>query len=156
MDILLVSDNDMCRTRIAEELLKSFGRGMKISTAALSEGSQVPEIVSRVMEHNGYEVSRKKPSPLAAYVKQPWDWVITLSDDAAREAGSLDLKTEHLEHFHYNDVFASAMAEEERESAIMDLYNRMYNELYEFYRDVLSDLLLPRCTCGANSYCRCE
>ncbi|MBT9869619.1 hypothetical protein GPK99_12515 [Phocaeicola vulgatus] len=35
-------------------------------------------------------------------------------------------------------------------------YETMYRELYEFYRDELSEQLLPRCTCGANTYCRCE
>ena len=46
--------------------------------------------------------------------------------------------------FHLHKIFYSA------------LYETMYRELYEFYRDELSEQLLPRCTCGANTYCRCE
>ena len=46
--------------------------------------------------------------------------------------------------------------ETELEHRISELYETMYRELYEFYRDELSEQLLPRCTCGANTYCRCE
>lgn len=35
MDILLISNEDACRSRIAQELLHTFGRGMNISTAEL-------------------------------------------------------------------------------------------------------------------------
>ena len=46
--------------------------------------------------------------------------------------------------------------ETELEHRISELYETMYRELYEFYRDELSEQLLPRCTCGANTYCRCR
>ena len=35
MDILLLSNEDTCRSRIAQELLHTFGRGMNISTAGV-------------------------------------------------------------------------------------------------------------------------
>ena len=62
MDILLISNEDTCRSRIAQELLHAFGRGMNISTAGIMEGNCVPDAVCNVMEQNGFSVSRKKPS----------------------------------------------------------------------------------------------
>ena len=38
-NILIVSNNDMCRSRMAQEILNSFGRGMKISTAGILAGN---------------------------------------------------------------------------------------------------------------------
>lgn len=40
-NILIVSNNDMCRSRMAQEILNSFGRGMKISTAGILAGNSV-------------------------------------------------------------------------------------------------------------------
>lgn len=60
MDILLISNEDTCRSRIAQELLHAFGRGMNISTAGIMEGNCVPDAVCNVMEQNGFSVSRKK------------------------------------------------------------------------------------------------
>lgn len=59
MDILLISNEDACRSRIAQELLHTFGRGMNISTAGVMEGNCVPDVVCNVMEQNGYGISRK-------------------------------------------------------------------------------------------------
>ena len=56
MDILLISNEDACRSRIAQELLHTFGRGMNISTAGQD---CVPDVVCDVMEQNGYGISRK-------------------------------------------------------------------------------------------------
>ena len=53
MDILLLSNEDTCRSRIAQELLHAFGRGMNISTAGIMEGNCVPDAVCNVMEQNG-------------------------------------------------------------------------------------------------------
>ena len=60
-NILIVSNNDMCRSRMAQEILNSFGRGMKISTAGILAGNSVPDVVCQVMEQNGYDFSRRKP-----------------------------------------------------------------------------------------------
>ena len=67
MDILLLSNEDTCRSRIAQELLHTFGRGMNISTAGVMEGNCVPDAVCNVMEQNGYGISRKKPSGVGVY-----------------------------------------------------------------------------------------
>ena len=56
-NILIVSNNDMCRSRMAQEILNSFGRGMKISTAGILAGNSVPDVVCQVMEQNGYDFS---------------------------------------------------------------------------------------------------
>ena len=56
MDILLISNEDTCRSRIAQELLHAFGRGMNISTAGIMEGNCVPDAVCNVMEQNGFSV----------------------------------------------------------------------------------------------------
>lgn len=96
MDILIVSNSDTCRSRMAQEILNSFGNGMKICTAGVLTGNSIPDAVCHVMEQNGYSLSRKKPCDVGT------------------------------------------------------------RELYEFFRDELREQLLPRCICGANTYCRCE
>ena len=130
MDILLISNEDTCRSRIAQELLHAFGRGMNISTAGIMEGNCVPDAVCNVMEQNGFSVSRKKPSGVGTYTHRSWDYVITLCKEAGEELKFITLDAA--------------------------LYETMYRRLYEFYRDELSGQLLPHCTCGANTYCRCE
>ena len=157
LDILLVSNDDTCRSRMAQELLISFGRGMTIFTAGAIAGGEVPEAVSELMSEQGYEISRKKPMAVDTYRGQQWDVVITLCDEAEEAVAALDLKAKHLQHFHFDDPFAKrGCAEEEQATLLLEVYRAMHRELFRYYRNTLSDLLMPNCTCGANTYCRCE
>ena len=79
MDILLISNEDTCRSRIAQELLHAFGRGMNISTAGIMEGNCVPDAVCNVMEQNGFSVSRKKPSGVGTYTHRSWVFKMKVS-----------------------------------------------------------------------------
>lgn len=156
MDILLVSNEDTCRSRIAQELLNSFGRGMTISTAGVMAGNYIPDAVGNVMEQNGYSISMKKPSGVEAYAGKPWDYVITLCREAEEELKYLKLDAKQQAHFHFDDPFKGFGSESEQEQQVAALYNAMYRQLYEFYRSELMEQLMPRCICGANVYCRCE
>lgn len=157
MDILLISNEDTCRSRIAQEILYSFGRGMKIVTAGVMVGNCVSDAVCNVMEQNGYSLSRKKPSGVEAYANQSWDYVITLCKEAEDELKYLTLDAKHQIHFHFEDAFKDRFQDEsEQEQQVATLSEDMRRQLYEFYRDEQNEQLLPRCTCGANTYCRCE
>ena len=76
-------------------------------------------------------------------------------DDKTGGKGRRDAKQQV--HFNFEDPFKNRFQNEsEQEQQIAALYETMYRRLYEFYRDELSGQLLPHCTCGANTYCRCE
>ena len=77
--------------------------------------------------------------------------------EAEEELNFLTLNAKRQVHFNFEDPFKNRFQSEgEQEQQIATLYETMYRQLYEFYRDELSEQLLPRCTCGANTYCRCE
>lgn len=157
MDILLISKNDTCRSRIAKELLSSFGRGAKIVTAGIQPGGGVPDVVIGVMEQKGYDLSCKKAADVEDYCHRPWDYVVTLCDEAEEARGDFDKEVKQWKHFSFADPLVNFPRDESgQEQRISELYEKMYKVLYEFYRDELSEQLLPRCTCGANTYCRCE
>ena len=157
LDILIVSNEDTCRSRMAQELLLSFGRGMTIFTAGAMAGSGIDSLVSQMMSEQGHELSRKKPMAVDLYRGQQWDVVITLCDEAKEAVATLDLKSKHLQHFLFADPFDKRGRDEEmQKSILLELYQTMHRELFRYYRNILSDLLMPSCTCGANTYCRCE
>lgn len=153
MKVLLVSYEDACRSRIAEFLLSSFGRGMQIQTAGISEASRVPDLVREIMDKNGHDISCAKPTSISACVHDSWDYVITLCKEAEEALKELALKAPHIAHFQFDDPFNKDKSIEEE---IEFLYEKMDHELYRFYRDELSEQLLPRCSCGANTFCRCQ
>ena len=156
-NILIVSNNDMCRSRMAQEILNSFGRGMKISTAGILAGNSVPDVVCQVMEQNGYDFSRRKPCDVATYAQQTWDYVITLCPEAEEVQKEMQSVVRKYVSFNFTDPFQGGIhVEDEQEERVRALYDIMHKELYEFFRSELMEKLFPRCSCGANTYCRCE
>ncbi len=156
-NILIVSNSDTCRSRMAQEILNSFGRGMKISTAGVLVGNSVPDVVCQVMEQNGYDFSRRKPCDVATYTQQTWDYVITLCPEAEEVQKEMQGVVRKYVSFNFVDPFRGGIhADDEQEERVVALYNAMHKELYEFFRSELMEKLLPRCSCGANTYCRCE
>lgn len=101
MNILLVSNSDICRSRMAQKILSSFGYGTKIFTSGVLPGRVVPSSVVGVMEQNGYDCSRKKASDVDIYCHQPWDYVITLCEEAKEVEGDFNHRSEKLEAFFF-------------------------------------------------------
>lgn len=50
----------------------------------------IPSSVVGVMEQNGYDCSRKKASDVDIYCHQPWDYVITLCEEAKEVEGDFN------------------------------------------------------------------
>ena len=101
MNILIVSNNDACRSRMAMEILTSFGRGMKVFTAGVLPGNGIPDTVFSVMEQNGYHLSHKKPVDVELYCHQPWDYVVTLCREAEESRKDFDNVVRNWKHFLY-------------------------------------------------------
>ena len=172
MNILLVSNNDMCRSRMAQKILSSFGHGIRIFTSGVLPGRVIPSSVVGVMEQNGYDCSRKKASDVDIYCHQPWDYVITLCEEAKEVEGDFNKEVKNWKHFSFDDPFQHVYGDEtELEYRISELYETMYCELYEFYRDELSEPVVSHRCLGIlthplglkvipsfsnNSFCFCQ
>ena len=77
--------------------------------------------------------------------------------EAEESRKDFDNVVRNWKHFLYNDPFQAYYNDEDLvEQQVAEVYDLMHRQLYEFYRDELSEQLLPRCRCGANTYCRCE
>ena len=127
MNILLVSNSDICRSRMAQKILSSFGHGTKIFTSGVLPGRVVPSSVVGVMEQNGYDCSRKKASDVDIYCHQPWDYVITLCEEAKEVEGDFNKEVKNWRHFSFDDPFQHIYEDEtELEHRISELYERHY------------------------------
>ena len=91
------------------------------------------------------------------YAQQTWDYVITLCPEAEEVQKEMQGVVRKYVSFNFTDPFQGGIhVEDEQEERVRALYDIMHKELYEFFRSELMEKLLPRCSCGANTYCRCE
>ena len=159
INILIISDGDACRSRIAAGLMLSFGRGMHIVTAGVDPESVVADIVGEVMSERGLEQPVGEPKDvkdIATHMAEQIangksrgaDYVIALTPDAAATAKKLFTNNKIV-----NLDFEPRGNSKE---SIEELAQEMFRSLFRFYKDTLEEELMPACTCGANIYCKCH
>ena len=156
MDILLLSRDDSCRSRIAAALLGSFGRGIKYHTAGLSPTVAVSDRLVSLAREWGLELSIQHPADLADFVGRPWDCVVTLCPEVERIVKDIPIQASYYQAFDFADLIPALQREPVDTEGLEAQYEVMRRQLYRFYRDILVDWVMPLCTCGANTYCRCE
>ena len=155
-NILLVSDEDLCRSRMAKALLADFGRGMHLFTAGVVAGTTISQLVDEVMEEHGQEISHSAPMALSSVDLAQMDFVVTLTAEAQEAVTALGVQPVKMASLQIADPFRGHGSVEQKREALEQTYEELHRALFRLYRNVLSDMLMPTCTCGANTYCRCE
>lgn len=79
------------------------------------------------------------------YVNQSWDYIICICELADQIRKQFRGEVGQWRDFALESATLSDKETEE-----------FHRKIYELYRDELKERLLPRCTCGANDFCRCE
>ena len=82
MNLLIISNADSCRSRIAQALLSSFGKGMKVYSAGTMPAAEIHPLVLKLIKKTGIEPNTQPPHSIREYTNENWDHIIVLSGTA--------------------------------------------------------------------------
>lgn len=100
---------------------------------------------------------RATPHSIREYTNENWDHIIVLSGTADDIRNLFRKEVKHWYHLPFEDLFSTAApSEAELWDRLIRLKEDIQRKMYELYRDDLREQLLPRCSYGANDFCRCE
>ena len=157
MNLLIISNADSCRSRIAQALLSSFGKGMKVYSAGTMPAAEIHPLVLKLIKETGIEPNTQPPHSIREYTNENWDHIIVLSGTADDIRNLFRKEVKHWYHLPFEDLFSTAApSEAELWDRLIRLKEDIQRKMYELYRDDLREQLLPRWSCGANDFCRCE
>lgn len=80
MRILIICSANSCRSQIAEAFLKGFDSTLEVESAGISPAEKVHPLTVKAMAEIGYDISKSKTTNINEFVKQDWDYVITVCD----------------------------------------------------------------------------
>jgi len=83
--VLFVCTHNSARSQMAEGLLRKLGGSAFDAASAGTEETEVRPLAIEAMREVGVDISRQESKTLERFVQQPFDYVITVCDDA-REA----------------------------------------------------------------------
>jgi arsenate reductase len=82
MRVLILCTGNSCRSQMAAGFLASFDSTVEVHSAGTYPASYVQPKAIEVMREAGIDISKATPKNVKAYLKQPFDYVITVCDDA--------------------------------------------------------------------------
>ena len=137
--ILILCTGNSCRSQMAEGFLKSFDKNLVVYSAGTKPAEKVNPFAVRAMKEVGIDISNGVAENVDEYLNQPFDYVITVCDNAKETCPVFMGKVSNRLHIGFDDPADAIGTEEE----IMPVYRRVReeikNDFFEFYKKELKE-----------------
>lgn len=135
--ILILCTGNSCRSQIAEGFLKSFDPELEVYSAGTNPSPHVNPIAIRVMAEKDIDISSGYPKDVDQFTGQPFDFVITVCDNAKETCPVFMGRVNNRLHIGFDDPADATGTEEE----ILSEFRRVRDEIeYRFNQLYLTDL----------------
>jgi arsenate reductase len=124
--VLFLCTHNSARSQMAEGMLRSLAEGRFEVMSAGTEATHVRRQAIKVMNEIGIDISGQESKTLARYLGQPFDYVITVCDEA-NEACPVFAGAKNRLHWSLEDPSRADGSEEER----LAVFRRVREEIRE-------------------------
>jgi arsenate reductase len=112
---------------MAEGFLKSFDSELEVYSAGTHPAAHANPYAVAVMKEAGIDISGNKPKSVDQYLAEPFDYVITVCDDARESCPYFSGKVLHRIHMGFEDPAKARGTEEE----ILGVYRKIRDQIRE-------------------------
>src|SRR5829696_982848 len=124
--VLFLCTHNSARSQMAEGMLRNLAEGRFEVMSAGTEATHVRRQAIKVMNEIGIDISGQESKTLARYLGQPFDYVITVCDEA-NEACPIFAGAKNRLHWSFADPSQATGSEEER----LAVFRRVREEIRE-------------------------
>ena len=125
MKILILCIGNSCRSQMAHGFLQSFDPELEVFSAGTKPAEKVNPLAVKAMQENGIDISGHTPHDVKEYLKEWWDYVITVCGGANESCTAFDGKVKHRIHIGFDDP-SDAIGSEE---FVMAEFRRVRDEI---------------------------
>lgn len=137
--ILILCTGNSCRSQMAEGLLKSFDSELEVYSAGTNPSDKVNPKAVQVMKEIGIDISQNYPKMVDQFLNDPFDYVITVCDNAKETCPVFIGKVGKQLHIGFEDPADATGTEEEILSVFRKVRDQIKRDFYEFYLTELKD-----------------
>jgi len=135
MKILILCTGNSCRSQMAEGFLKSFDSRLEVYSAGTNPAAHANPNAVTAMKEAGIDISGNKPKNVEIFLADPFDYVITVCDNAKETCPYFSGHGKHRLHMGFEDPAEATGTTEE----VMPVYRRVRDEIkegfLEFYQE---------------------
>lgn len=137
MKILILCTGNSCRSQMAQGFLQSFDNKITVCSAGTEPAKQINQTAVEMMKEVGIDISHHKPNLVDEYLKEEWDYVITVCDHANETCPAFFGKVKNRLHIGFEDPSLASGTNE----YIWGEYRRVRDEIQKaFYQFYLNNL----------------
>jgi len=124
--ILFICTHNSARSQMAEGWLRHLAGDRFEAYSAGTEATVVRPLAIRAMSEAGVDISGQRSKTLDGYINQPWDYVITVCDDANEACPYFPGGKQRL-HWSFPDPSKATGSEDEQ----LEVYRRVRDDIRE-------------------------
>lgn len=134
--ILILCTGNSCRSQMAEGFLKSFDKELEVFSAGTNPSGKVHPKAVEVMKEAGLDISRGYPKNADMFINYPFDYVITVCDNAKETCPVFIGKVGERLHIGFDDPAEARGSEEEIMNEFRRIRDEIKRDFYEFYKNL--------------------
>jgi arsenate reductase len=141
MRILILCTGNSCRSQMAQGFLQSFDRNIIVRSAGTEPASQVNPKAVKVMAEVGIDIRQHTPKQADQYLKDEWDYVITVCDNANETCPAFFGNVKHRLHLGFEDPSPVTGTDEFIRSEFRRVRDEIKNTFHKFYQEQIKPQL---------------
>ena len=134
--VLFLCTHNSARSQMAEGLLRTMGQGRFEVFSAGTEATLVRPLAIKAMQEVGLDISGQRSKVLTEYLAQPFDYVITVCDQANESCPVFPGATNRL-HWSFPDPSKAAGSEEEQLKVYRQVRDAITARLHQQFEALL-------------------
>ena len=135
--ILILCTGNSCRSQMAEGFLKSLNNELEVFSAGTKPAGKVNAFAVKAMKEIGIDISNGVPENVDKYLRQSFDYVITVCDNTKETCPVFSGNVKHRLHIGFDDPADAVGTEEE----VMPVYRRVRDKIKRDFLKLYQDEL---------------
>jgi arsenate reductase len=131
--VLVLCTGNSARSQMAAGFLASWDSRLEVYSAGTNPAPRVNPFAIQVMKEAGVDISRGYPKPVAQFLGQSFDYVITVCDDADKNCPNFTGKVGKRVHIGFPDPARAAGTDAQKLSVFRKVRDDMEQRFREFY-----------------------
>jgi arsenate reductase len=136
--ILVLCSGNSARSQMAEGVLKSLDSTLSVQSAGITPAARVNPHAIQAMKEIGIDISGEHPKPVQQFVKQSFDYVITVCDDADKNCPIFAGKVGTRTHIGFPDPAEAKGSEDEIMKVFRQVRDDIRTKFTAYYRDTIA------------------
>ena len=140
--VLILCTGNSARSQMAEGLLRTLADNQFDVFSAGSKPASVNPFAIQAMHERGIDISQQRSKHLKEFIKQPFDYVVTVCDVAAETCPIFPGRAQRI-HWSFPDPAAVEGSEDDKVQAFRDTRDAIENRLKTWLTELSTPETVP-------------